>query len=227
MDRSEDRALKVAEFLLDIRAVELNLFNPFTWASGLKSPVYCDNRKTLSYPIVRSALKAGFRDLIREQFGSVECLAAVATGGIALGALTADELNLPLVYVRSEAKKHGLNNQVEGRLEPGAKVVVIEDLVSTGGSSLKAVEALRAAGAEVLGMIAIFTYGFPSATERFKQAQVKLFCLSTFDVLIQTAAKKGLISEAQLATLNNWKENPQQWSGAPEPSLTKESHDPD
>lgn len=212
MGRSDERALKVAEILLDIEAVRLSPSNPFTWASGLRSPIYCDNRKTLSYPANRSTLRDAFADLIKNHYPQAEVIAAVATGGIALGALVADALELPLVYVRSEAKKHGLNNQVEGALKPGQKAVVIEDLVSTGGSSLKAVDALRDAGAEVLGMLAIFTYGFEIARASFSSRQVNLHCLTNFDALIDQAIIRGAINPQDSETLLQWKQNPEQWS---------------
>ncbi|MFM7311140.1 MAG: orotate phosphoribosyltransferase [Flavobacteriales bacterium] len=205
-------ALKVAEYLLQIEAVRLRPENPFTWASGLRSPIYCDNRKTLSYPDVRAYLKHAFANRIREQYPMAECIAGVATGGIAIGALIAEELNLPFIYVRSEAKKHGLGNQVEGVLHPDTKVVVIEDLISTGKSSLQAVEALRDADADVLGLIAIFSYGFQQAAEQFAQADCTFETLSGYDFLLNQATQSGKITEAQRAELADWKSNPSQWS---------------
>ena len=209
---SQDRALKVAEFLLQIEAIKLSPENPFTWASGLRSPIYCDNRKTLSYPEVRAFIRDAFAATIRESFPAVEVIAGVATGGVAIGALVAEALNLPFVYVRSEAKKHGLGNQVEGVLRENQRVVVIEDLISTGSSSLKAVEALREANAQIEGMVAIFTYGFPKAGERFNEATCAVQTLSNYDFLLQQASASGYISSAQLATLSQWKSNPEAWS---------------
>jgi len=207
-----ERALKVAEFLLQIKAVELKPETPFTWASGLKSPIYCDNRKTLSYPAVRTFLRQQFVEAIQENFGKPDVIAGVATGGIAIGALVAEAMGLPFVYVRSEAKKHGLGNQVEGVLEPDQKVVVIEDLISTGGSSLNAVAALESAGANVLGMVAIFTYGFQRATDAFDAANFKLNTLSNYDALLKYASQGNAISQQQLQTLQSWKSDPQKWS---------------
>jgi orotate phosphoribosyltransferase len=214
-------ALKVAEYLLHIEAVRLRPENPFTWASGLRSPIYCDNRKTLSYPDVRSYLRNAFAERIRERYPQAECIAGVATGGIAIGALIAEQLNLPFIYVRSEAKKHGLGNQVEGVLHPDTKVVVIEDLISTGKSSLQAVEALRDADADVLGLIAIFSYGFSQAAEQFAQADCPFETLSGYDYLLTQATESGKISEAQRLELADWKSNPSHWS---ERFLQKQSH---
>ncbi|MFN8700018.1 MAG: orotate phosphoribosyltransferase, partial [Flavobacteriales bacterium] len=189
MEASTERALKIAEFLLTIGAVRLNPENPFTWASGLRSPIYCDNRKTLSFPTIRDAVRDAFAEIIRTSYPKAQCIAGVATGGIAIGALAAQALNLPFIYVRSEAKKHGLNNQVEGHLEPGQRVVVIEDLVSTGKSSLQAVQALREAGAQIDGMVAIFTYGFEKAREQFAASGCRLETLSHFDALVTQAVR--------------------------------------
>jgi orotate phosphoribosyltransferase len=208
----QDRALKVAEFLLQIEAIKLNPENPFTWASGLRSPIYCDNRKTLSYPEVRAFIRDAFAATIRESFPKAEVIAGVATGGVAIGALVAESLNLPFIYVRSEAKKHGLGNQVEGVLHANQRVVVIEDLISTGSSSLKAVEALREANATIEGMVAIFTYGFPKASERFAEASCAVHTLSNYDFLLQQASASGYISSAQQETLSTWKSNPEAWS---------------
>lgn len=209
---ANERALKVAEFLLQIEAIKLNPENPFTWASGLRSPIYCDNRKTLSYPQVRAFIRDAFAATIRESFANAEVIAGVATGGIAIGALVAEALNLPFIYVRSEAKKHGLGNQVEGVLIPNQRVVVIEDLISTGSSSLKAVDALREAEADIIGMVAIFTYGFDKATERFSENNCIVKTLSNYDALLQQAADSGYISQTQQETLSNWKSNPEAWS---------------
>jgi orotate phosphoribosyltransferase len=208
----QDRALKVAEFLLQIEAIKLNPENPFTWASGLRSPIYCDNRKTLSYPEVRAFIRDAFAATIRESFSNAEVIAGVATGGIAIGALVAEALNLPFIYVRSEAKKHGLGNQVEGVLHAKQRVVVIEDLISTGSSSLKAVEALREADADIVGMVAIFTYGFEKAADRFAEATCQVQTLSNYDSLLQQATHSGYITASQQATLTNWKSNPEAWS---------------
>jgi orotate phosphoribosyltransferase len=217
----QDRALKVAEFLLQIEAIKLNPENPFTWASGLRSPIYCDNRKTLSYPDVRAFIRDAFAATIRESFSNAEVIAGVATGGIAIGALVAEVLNLPFIYVRSEAKKHGLGNQVEGVLHAKQRVVVIEDLISTGSSSLKAVEALREADADIVGMVAIFTYGFEKAADRFAEATCQVQTLSNYDSLLQQATHSGYITASQQATLTNWKSNPEAWS---EHFLAGQSH---
>jgi orotate phosphoribosyltransferase len=208
----QDRALKVAEFLLHIEAIKLSPENPFTWASGLRSPIYCDNRKTLSYPQVRTFIRDAFIETIRENFTDAEVIAGVATGGIAIGALIAEAMNLPFIYVRSEAKKHGLGNQIEGVLTADQRVVVIEDLISTGSSSLTAVDALREAKANVIGMVAIFTYGFNKAQEKFAQANCALATLSNYDFLLQQASNAGSISSQQQATLAAWKSNPEAWS---------------
>ncbi len=212
MESKIERALKVAEFLLKIKAVELKPENPFTWASGLKSPIYCDNRKTLSFPQIRTYLRQQVVEIIGNEYGKPDVIAGVATGGIALGALVAQELGLPFIYVRSEAKKHGLNNQVEGVLEKGQSVVVIEDLISTGKSSLNAVQAIREAEANVVGMVAIFTYGFDKAAMSFADQQCKLETLSNYDSLLDQALHSNYITEAQLNTLKQWKGNPEEWS---------------
>ncbi len=212
MHEASPDALNVAQFLLQIKAVELSPANPFTWASGLKSPIYCDNRKTLSYPAIRTHLRQRFVEIISEEFPSPDVIAGVATGGIALGALVAQELGLPFVYVRSEAKKHGLGNQVEGVLNAGQSVVVIEDLISTGSSSLNAVRALRENGAEIKGMAAIFTYGFDKALHNFEKDGCPLVTLCDYNTLIRQALKSGYVNEAQLETLLNWKRNPEAWS---------------
>ncbi len=202
---------EIARRLLEAQAVKLQPANPFTWSSGWKSPIYCDNRITLSYPDTRTFIKHALADAIREQFPEADILAGVATAGIAQGALVADVLNLPYCYVRPEPKKHGMGNQIEGKFTAGQKVVVIEDLISTGGSSLKVVDALRQAGAEVLGMAAIFTYGFPVATENFTNANVQLCCLSDYETLIQEAQTLNYVSADQLASLARWRENPAEW----------------
>jgi len=202
---------KIAEYLLQIKAIKLQPSNPFTWASGWKSPIYCDNRKTLSFPEVRSFIRDSFAELIKELYPQAELIAGVATGAIAHGALTADRLGKPFIYVRSEAKEHGLGNQIEGFYEKGQKVVVIEDLISTGGSSLNAVKALRAAGCEVLGMVAIFTYEFKKASDGFAAEKCKLDTLSNYTALIETAVKSGYVTEADVETLKKWREDPAIW----------------
>lgn len=207
-----DRLL--AEKLLKISAIILQLDNPFTWASGWNSPIYTDNRKTLSYPEIRSFIKVELTRLIMESFKDVDVIAGVATGAIAQGALVADLLGVPYVYVRSTPKDHGLENLIEGNLKPGQKVVVIEDLISTGKSSLKAVEAVRAAGAEVAGMVALFTYGFPLAEENFKEAGVKLVTLSNYNAMIEAALATGYIQESDVDTLKEWRKDPANWAPA-------------
>ncbi|MBE6330334.1 MAG: orotate phosphoribosyltransferase [Paludibacteraceae bacterium] len=201
----------VAEKLLSINAVKMQPNNPFTWASGWKSPIYCDNRKTLSFPEIRTIIKDCFVKLIRENYPNAEAIVGVATGGIPQGALVADELGLPFLYVRSAPKDHGLENLVEGDLKPGQKIVVIEDLVSTGGSSLKAVKALRAAQADVLGMLAIFTYGFPVAEQQFAAEKVELITLSNYAAVLQHLLETNKIGEAELEVLKSWRENPSEW----------------
>ena len=202
-------AEKVASYLLDIKAIKLEPNHPFTWASGWTSPIYCDNRKTLSYPEVRSYIKEQFAALIREKYPEVEVIAGVATGAIAQGVLVAQELGLPFIYVRSSAKNHGLENLIEGEYKPGQKVVVIEDLVSTGGSSLQAVEALRNGGCEVLGMLAIFTYGFQKAENNFEQAACELKTLSNYNAMIDLALKVGYVQPEQVDKLKEWRLSPE------------------
>ena len=209
---TSDRALKVAEFLLQIKAIQLSPEHPFTWASGLKSPIYCDNRKTLSYPEVRRYIREAFVATIRESYGEPEVIAGVATGGIAIGALVAEEMNLPFIYVRSEPKKHGLGNQVEGVLLPCQRVVVIEDLISTGSSSLNAVAALREQQADIVGMVAIFTYGFKKAVNNFSEANCPLQTLSNYNALLEQAVKSNYVTSAQQQALINWAESPEVWS---------------
>jgi len=221
MDSNIEVELQVADYLLQIKAIELKPQAPFTWASGLKSPIYCDNRKTLSFPVCRTHIRQQFVNVIQEKFGTPDIIAGVATGGIAIGALVAQEMGIPYAYVRSEAKKHGLGNQVEGVVEPNQKVVVIEDLISTGKSSLSAVSALREAGLDVLGMVAIFTYDFQIAKQAFEDADVKLHTLTDYHALLQQALKKEYISEEQLSTLKVWREDPAAWSAA---FLESQSH---
>ena len=208
---NNDRALKVAEFLLQIKAIKLQPANPFTWASGWMSPIYCDNRKTLSYPTIRTFIRQAYAELILEQYGKPDLIAGVATGGIAQGALVAQELGVPFVYVRTSAKEHGLGNQIEGDYEVGQKVVVIEDLISTGGSSLQAVEALRKVGCEVKGLVAIFSYGFDIAEENFKNAKCPYETLTNYNFLMEEAVKHDYITESDLVSLTSWRENPSAW----------------
>ena len=196
---------------MQIKAIKLQPANPFTWASGWKSPIYCDNRKTLSYPEVRDFIKESFAQVVTEKFGQPDFIAGVATGAIAIGALVADTLNLPFVYVRPKPKEHGLGNQIEGVISEKKKVVVIEDLISTGKSSLKAIEALRNENIEVLGMVAIFTYGFKIAEDNFKNANISLATLSNYNQLIQFALETGYIKESDIKTLNQWRDNPEVW----------------
>lgn len=207
----QDVKEQLAKELLAIKAIKLQPANPFTWASGWKSPFYCDNRKTLSYPVLRTYIKNEFAKLIKANFPEVEVIAGVATGAIAQGALVADLLELPFVYVRSAPKDHGLENLVEGYLPEGAKVVVVEDLISTGGSSLKAVNALRNMNSKVIGMVASYTYGFPVAKEAFEKADVKLLTLTDYEAVVETALKTGYISEGQIETLHEWRKNPSEW----------------
>ncbi len=202
---------KVAEKLLSIKAVKVQPQDPFTWASGWKSPIYCDNRKTLSYPEIRSLIKNELAEIVRQKYANVDVIAGVATGAIAQGALVAEVLGKPFVCVRSSPKDHGLENLIEGDLKVGQKVVVIEDLISTGGSSLKAVGALRNAGAEVLGMVAIFTYGFPVAAEKFAEANVELTTLSNYNAVLQHLLDTKQIGNEEMETLKKWREAPEVW----------------
>jgi orotate phosphoribosyltransferase len=204
-------AKKTAEYLLQINAIKLQPSNPFTWASGWKSPIYCDNRKTLSFPEVRSYIRDSFAVLVSELYPEAEMIAGVATGAIAHGALAADKLGLPFIYVRSGAKEHGLGNLIEGYFEPGQKVVVIEDLISTGGSSLSAVKTLREAGCYVMGMVAIFTYEFEKASDGFAAEKCTLHTLSNYSVLVDTAVETGYIGQVEVETLRKWRVNPSVW----------------
>jgi orotate phosphoribosyltransferase len=204
-------ALKVAEFLLQIKAVVLQPNDPFTWASGWKSPIYCDNRKTLSYPNIRTYIRQQFCEAIVMKFGKPDIIAGVATGGIAQGALVAQELGIGFCYVRPKAKEHGLGNQVEGAIEKGQSVIVIEDLISTGNSSLNAVKALREEGLNVKGMCAIFTYGFDDAANNFVKNDCELHTLTDYNCLIEKALAKNYISESDVKSLNAWRENPTNW----------------
>jgi len=201
-----------AQKLLEVKAVKLQPQEPFTWASGWKSPIYTDNRKTLSFPRLRSFVKLELCHLIQENFPEAEAVAGVATGAIAQGALVAEELGLPFSYVRPKPKDHGMGNQIEGEIEKGAKVVVVEDLISTGGSSLKAVQALRDYGVEVVGMVASFTYGFPVAEEAFREAGVKLLTLSDYEHVVAEAAKTGYIKDEDQPVLAEWRKDPANWN---------------
>jgi len=203
----------VADLLLQSKAIILEPAKPFTWASGWQSPIYCDNRVTLSYPEIRDYIKEAFKTSIQDHFESPDLIAGVATGAIAQGALVADIMTLPFVYVRPSAKDHGRQNLIEGRIQAGQKVVVVEDLISTGGSSLKAVEALREAGAEVLGMVAIFSYGFELAADNFRKAGVSLHTLTNYHILIETALESGAIQQDQVEMLKQWRGDPSSWSG--------------
>lgn len=205
-------AAKVARLLLEVKAVRLRPEEPFTWSSGWKSPIYCDNRITLSYPEARTYIRTALAETILKEFPDVQAIAGVATAGIAQGALVADALNLPFLYVRPEPKKHGMGNQIEGRLEAGQRIVVIEDLISTGGSSLKVVDVLRQSGAGVLGMAAIFTYGFPVASQNFADKDVKLVCLSDYETLVGEARNLNFISADAMDSLAAWRQNPAEWN---------------
>jgi len=207
----EETALTTAELLMQIKAIKLDNANPFTWASGIKSPIYCDNRRTLSYPKIRTYLRQELVRLINEEFGTIDLIAGVATGAIAIGALVAQELGLPFVYVRSEKKSHGLENLIEGVVESGQSAVVVEDLISTGNSSLNAVQALRNADCNVKGMVAIFTYGLQDAEAGFKAASCTLHTLTNYDFLIKKALEQNHIKESDLQSLIKWRENPKGW----------------
>jgi orotate phosphoribosyltransferase len=208
---NKDTAEKTAELLLQINAIKLNPRNPFTWASGWQSPIYCDNRLILSFPLIRNYVRDEFAKNIEKQFGKPDVIAGVATGAIGIGILVAESLGLPFVYVRPEPKKHGRQNQVEGFLQKGQNVVIVEDLISTGNSSLLAVEALRAAGANIKGMVAVFTYGFDIAEENFKNENVDLFTLSNYQNLLDLAVAKRYITEEEEQTLREWNLSPSTW----------------
>jgi orotate phosphoribosyltransferase len=203
----------VAEKLLQINAIQLNIKTPFTWASGWKSPIYCDNRRVLSYPFVRDFIKSEMSNLIFDQYPDAEILAGVATAGIAWGALAADQLKLPYIYVRSKPKEHGLGNRIEGYYEKGQNTVVIEDLISTGKSSLQVVEALKEAGLRVSGMVSIFTYGFEAGRQAFQQAGIAYKSLTNYETLISLAADKGLVTPEQQGILLKWRDDPANWKG--------------
>ena len=202
---------KIAKNLLQSKAIKLEPATPFTWASGWKSPIYCDNRRTLSFPEIRTLIKNGFATLIQEKYADVDVIAGVATGAIAQGALVADALGKPFIYVRSSAKSHGMENLIEGKIEPGKKVVVIEDLVSTGGSSLKAVNALRNADYKVLGMCAIFSYGFDLASKNFEDNHCELHTLTQYNTVVQLAAETGYINHEEITLLKDWRKQPDSW----------------
>ncbi|WP_245402689.1 orotate phosphoribosyltransferase [Pontibacter sp. E15-1] len=208
---STNIAHQVASFLLETEAVKLRPKQPFKWSSGWNSPIYCDNRVTLSFPYIRSYIKQQLAEMIKRQYPDADAIAGVATAGIAQGALVADLLEMPFLYVRPEPKKHGMGNQIEGRLLEGQKVVLVEDLVSTGGSSLKAAEAVKAAGAEVIGMAAIFTYGFAVADQNFADAGIALHCLSDYSALLDAALANGYISAEAVEALAQWRESPATW----------------
>jgi len=212
MQINEETAKKVAEFLLQIKAIQLNKQSPFQWASGWQSPIYCDNRKTLSYPKIRTYIRQKYVETIQEKFGRIDVIAGVATGGIAQAALIAQELELPLIYVRSSSKGHGLQNQIEGSVEKGQRVVVIEDLISTGMSSLNAVEALRNEGCHVVGMVAIFSYNFQLALDNFRNYQCPLYTLSNYNDLIDVALDQGYINQEDVHSLKSWREDPANWN---------------
>lgn len=209
----EDTAAKVAAMLLQIEAIKLNVANPYTWSSGWKSPIYCDNRLSLSYPEIRTLVKEGLVKALKENFYTAEAVAGVATAGIPQGVLVAEALNLPFIYVRPKPKGHGMENLIEGKVVPGQKVVVVEDLVSTGGSSLKATQALRDQNLEVLGMLSIFNYGFEVALKNFYEANVSLISLSDYNHLIRYASEKNYVTEDQLVSLKAWRVDPANWLG--------------
>ena len=205
--------IAVAEKLLQVNAIQLNIAAPYTWASGWRSPIYCDNRKVLSFPYVRDFIKSELCSVIFEKFGEADALVGVATAGIAWGAMAADQLKLPFLYVRPKPKKHGLGNQIEGAYAVGQKVLVIEDLISTGKSSLQVCEVLKAAGVQVIGMLSIFNYGFPQAELAFKEAGVPYISLTNYEILLKLAVEKKMVQESELNGLLNWSNNPAEWQG--------------
>ena len=211
MDQIDNTELKIAEILLQINAIKLSPKDPFKWASGWNSPIYCDNRTVLSFPSVRNEIKEELSKLLMSKFGKPDVIAGVATGAIGIGMLVADFLNLPFIYVRPQAKKHGRKNQIEGKIEPNQKVVVIEDLISTGKSSINAVRALRAQDIKVTGMVAIFTYGFDVSLKNFKNENIKLETLSNYKTLVQCALKNNYINSAELEEIQSWNTNPSEW----------------
>ena len=211
IQNDKETALKVASDLLQIEAIKLSVENPFTWSSGWKSPIYCDNRLSLSYPAIRTFIKEQLAVAAKALFPGYEAVAGVATAGIPQGALLAEALDVPFIYVRSKPKGHGMTNLIEGKVTPGQKVIVVEDLVSTGGSSLKAADDLRASGFEILGMLAIFTYGFPVADENFANADIQLHTLSNYSVMLEKAKELGYVQESDLASLEEWRKDPSVW----------------
>lgn len=211
MSNKSEIEQKVAEFLLQIKAIKLQPSNPFTWASGIKSPIYCDNRVTLSHPTIRTYIRQKLTELIQEEYGSVNLIAGVATAGIPQGVLVAQELGLPFAYVRSKAKEHGTGSLIEGEVVSGQRVVVVEDLISTGKSSLQAIEALRQAGCDVAGLVSIFSYGLDEATENFKQAKCRFSSLSNYNALVDYASEHRFINKEDLELLRKWRDNPSQW----------------
>ncbi|MFS8617534.1 MAG: orotate phosphoribosyltransferase [Solitalea sp.] len=211
MPDKNETALLVAEFLLQSKAIKLQPSKPFTWASGWKSPIYCDNRVTLSYPPIRTFIRQQLTHLINEEFGAIDLVAGVATGGIPQGVLVAQDLGIPFVYVRSEPKKHGRRNLIEGHLSSGQRVVVVEDLISTGKSSIQAVKALREAECDVAGMVAVFSYGFDVAQENLKEANCKYFTLTNYEALLKKAVEDGYIREEEAESLKEWRKNPESW----------------
>ncbi len=212
MIHNKDTSFRIAEELLKIKAIKLSLQNPFNWASGWQSPIYCDNRITLSYPAVRTYIRQQFCTAILDHFGKPDVIAGVATGGVPQGVLVAQELGLPFIYIRGNAKEHGMGNLIEGLYEAGQKVVVIEDLISTGGSSIKAVDSLREAGLIIKGLAAIFTYGFSLAERSFEKAECPFITLSDYDTLIEQALSSNYINANELAELKKWKDNPASWN---------------
>lgn len=208
---NQPTAAPIAEKLLEIEAIKLNIQKPFTWSSGWKSPIYCDNRLALSYPTTRTYIKEALAKVISQNFGKADCVAGVATAGIPQGALVADLLNLPYIYVRPKPKEHGMGNQIEGKVDKGKKIVLVEDLISTGGSSLKAAQALIDAGIRVVGMVAIFTYGFEVAEKNFSEAKIPLVCLSDFNALLNAAVQMKYLDEKQLIHVKSWRLDPANW----------------
>lgn len=212
MKKTDETSLQVAKLLLEIKAVKLSPDKPFRWASGWNSPIYCDNRITLSYPKVRTFIRQQLANVISSRLGQVDVIAGVATAGIPQGALVAEALGLPFIYVRSSAKEHGMGNQIEGVVQPGARVVLIEDLISTGGSSLKAAQAVRDAGMQVMAIVSVFTYGFPQAEVNFSEAKVDSISLTDYATLLQVAQENNYIAESDLQKLNAWRETPESWT---------------
>ena len=208
----KDKALKIAEFLLQIKAVKLQPKSPFTWASGWKSPIYCDNRLTMTYPVIRELIAQAFVQTINTYYPHTAVIAGTATAGIPQGVLVAQELGIPFIYVRSSPKEHGMGNIIEGYFEKGQRVVVIEDLISTGGSSLKAIQSLREAGLDIKGLVAIFTYGFEIATKNFAEADCPVLTLSDYDTLVESALKTKYITEDDIVSLHKWREKPESWN---------------